>query len=306
LSAGDHLIIGSDCYRRTRQFCQEHLKRLGIEVTVVPTGDYTGLGQAVQSNTKLLFSESPTNPYLRVINLEFFAQIAKQHGVILAIDSTFATPINQCPLDFGADLVLHSATKYLGGHNNLLAGVVTGSAELVKRVKLFRDVFGGIPDAGTASKLERGLKTLRLRVEQQNRSALSIANFLAQHPKIERVWYPGLESHPDHSTAQTQMSGFGGVISFEVAGDLTTTATLVDLVELPRIAPSFGGVDTLIEQPALISFYELTTEERLRVGIRDNLIRYSVGIEPVQALINDLENALSQIPQAQAARLAKG
>ncbi|HEY4690461.1 MAG TPA: aminotransferase class I/II-fold pyridoxal phosphate-dependent enzyme [Anaerolineae bacterium] len=295
LSSGTHLIVTDDAYRRTRQFCLTFLKRLGIEATVVPMGDYAALEAAIRPNTRLILSESPTNPYLRVLDLERVADIARRHNVRTLIDATFATPINQRPIEFGIDLVLHSATKYLGGHNDLLAGVVTGSESFVALLRQQLWMMGAVADPHNAYLLLRGLKTLALRVARQNENGLQVARFLEGHPKVERVWYPGLPSHPDYATAQAQMSGFGGVVTFEVRGDLALTSRLVDAVRIPIIAPSLGGVETLIEQPALMSYYEFSTEERLAVGIKDNLVRLSLGIEDADDLIADLAQALEKI-----------
>jgi cystathionine gamma-synthase len=295
LSSGAHLVITDDAYRRTRQFCLNFLRRYGVESTVTPMGDYAALEAAVRPNTRLIISESPTNPYLRVLDLERVADIGRRHNVRTLVDATFATPINQRPIEFGIDLVLHSATKYLGGHNDLLAGVVTGSASFVSLLRQQLWMFGAVADPHTAYLLVRGLKTLALRVVRQNKNGLRLARVLEAHPKVERVWYPGLPSHPDHATARAQMSGFGGVVTFEVRGGLAEASRLVDAVRIPIIAPSLGGVETLIEQPALMSYYELSTEERLAVGIKDNLIRLSLGIEDADDLIADLEQALEKI-----------
>lgn len=295
LSKGAHVVVTDDAYRRTRQFLHQILRRYGIEVSTVPAGDYERMEEAVRHTTRLIFSESPTNPYNRILDLERVADIGRRHRVKTIIDATFATPINQRPIDFGIDLVIHSATKYLGGHNDLLAGVVLGSEELVGGIRDLYGVLGPVPDPFTAYLLVRGIKTLALRVAHQNDSAQRIAEFLEQHPKIERVHYPGLPSHPEHEIAKRQMRGFGAVVSFEVRGDLATASRLVDACQIPRIAPSLGGVESLIEQPALMSFYELTTEERLQVGIKDTLVRYAIGIEDAADLIADLEQALDQV-----------
>jgi cystathionine gamma-synthase len=295
LSTGQHLIITDDCYRRTRQFCITFLKRLGIECTIVPAGDLSALEAAIQPETRVLLSESPTNPYLRVLDLERLAEVAGRHGVRTLIDSTFTTPINQQPLEFGIDLVVHSATKYLGGHNDLLAGALVGSADLIALVRQNQWILGAVSDPNSAYLLQRGLKTLALRVRHQNETALQVAEFLEGHPQVEKVWYPGLESHPDYLVAAAQMKGFGGVVSFEITGDLEQTSRFIDAVEIPIIAPSLGGVETLIEQPALMSYFELSTEERLAVGIKDNLIRLSLGVEDAGDLVEDLEQALSRI-----------
>jgi cystathionine gamma-synthase len=295
LPTGAHIVIGDDCYRRTRQFCLTFLKRLGITTSVVPMGNLEALEAAIQPNTRLIVSESPTNPYLRVVDLVKLVEIARRHGVKTLIDSTFATPINQTPLDFGIDLVVHSATKYLSGHNDLLAGVVVGKAGLIDSLRQSLGVLGGVTDPHNAALLHRGVKTLALRVQQQNANGLAVAQFLDAHPKVRRVWYPGLPSHPDHAVARTQMLGYGGVVSFEIDGGLETTSRFVDALHIPIIAASLGGVETLVEQPALMSFYELSTEERLAVGIKDNLVRLSCGVEDTDDLVGDLARALQVI-----------
>jgi cystathionine gamma-synthase len=297
LPAGAHIVITDDCYRRTRQFCLTFLKRLGIETTVVPMGDYEAMEAAiVPKKTRLIISESPTNPYLRIADLDKIAQLGQRHRVLTVIDSTFATPINQRPLEWGIDLVIHSATKYLSGHNDILAGVVVGRGDRIRALRESRGVLGGIVDPHAAFLLDRGLKTLGVRLGQQNASALAIARFLEAHPAIERVWYPGLPSHPDHEVAAAQMVGFGGVVTFEVKGDLQTTGQFIDRLRIPYIAPSLGGVESLIEQPALMSYYEKTSEERAALGIKDNLVRLAVGIEDTDDLIEDLEQALTVLP----------
>ncbi|PJF40805.1 MAG: aminotransferase class I/II-fold pyridoxal phosphate-dependent enzyme [Chloroflexi bacterium] len=296
LPTGAHVVMTDDCYRRTRQFSLTFLKRLGIESTIVPMGDYDALEAAIiRKKTRFIISESPTNPYLRVADLERLVDIAKRNRVRTLIDSTFATPINQRPLEWGIDFVIHSATKYLSGHNDLLAGVVIGRGDRIQALRQARGVLGGIADPQNAFLLERGIKTLGIRVAQQNQSALAIAQYLETHPKIERVWYPGLESHPDHNVAIEQMSGFGGVVSFEVRGSLERTSQFIDALRIPYIAPSLGGVESLIEQPALMSFYEKTPEERLELGIKDNLVRFAIGIEDTDDLIADIAQALEQI-----------
>jgi cystathionine gamma-synthase len=292
LSRGAHVVVTDDSYRRTRQFLNQTLHRYGIECSTVTAGDYDAMDQAIRPNTRLLLSESPTNPYNCILDLERFVEIGRRHRVKTMVDATFATPYNQRPLDWGVDLVVHSATKFLGGHNDLMAGAVLGSEELIDGIRALQGVTGAIVDPFAAYLLIRGLKTLALRIERQNANAQAIAEFLEAHPKVQRVHYAGLPSHPDHDVARRQMRGFGGVVSFEVAGDLDAATRVVDGCRIPRIAPSLGGVESLIEQPALMSFYELTTEERLQVGIKDNLIRYSVGIEDAADLIADLRQSL--------------
>lgn len=296
LSAGDHMVMTSDCYRRTREFCQSLLKSLDIETTVVPNGDYGGLEAAIRSDTKLIFSESPTNPYQRVLDLPRAVDIAHRHDLLLILDSTFATPYNQRPLDFGVDLVIHSATKYLGGHNDLLAGAVVGSRpDVIALIKGSRDILGGITAPQNAYLLLRGLKALELRVQRQNENGMRVAFFLEKHPKVRRVYYPGLPSHPDYDVAQEQMSGYGGVVSFEIEGDLERTSAFVDALRIPHIGPSLGGVESLVMQPAVQAYYHLTTEERRKIGISNSLVRYALGIEDADDLLADLEQALERM-----------
>ena len=295
LSRGAHVVVTDDSYRRTRQFLHQILHRFGIEVSTVPAGDYEAIDDVIRPTTRILISESPTNPYNRVLDLDRVAEIGRRHRVKTIIDATFATPYNQRPLEFGIDLVLHSATKYLAGHNDLLAGAVLGSAELVDGIRGLQGVTGAVVDPFAAYLLVRGLKTFALRIERQNANGQALAEFLAGHPRVTAVHYAGLPTHPQHEVARRQMKGFGGVVSFEIAGDLDAASRVVDACRIPRIAPSLGGVESLIEQPALMSFYELTTEERLQVGIKDNLIRYSVGIEDVADLIADLAAALDRV-----------
>ncbi len=296
LPTGSHIVMTDDCYRRTRQFCLTFLKRFGIETTVVPMGDYEAMEAAIiPKKTRILISESPTNPYLRIADLERIAALGRKNRVMTFIDSTFATPVNQRPIEWGIDFVLHSATKYLSGHNDLLAGVIVGRADRLKALRDSRGVLGGIVDPHNAYMLERGIKTLGVRVAQQNATAMAVARFLEAHPKIERVWYPGLPSHPDHVTAVAQMEAFGGVVTFEVAADLRTTGQFIDRLRIPYIAPSLGGVESLIEQPALMSYYEKTSEERLALGIKDNLVRFAIGIEDTNDVLNDLDQALAGI-----------
>jgi cystathionine gamma-synthase len=295
LKSGDHVVMTSDCYRRTRQFIVTFLARFGITSTLIEPGELGALEGALQpGKTKVILSESPTNPYLRVVDLPRLAEIKRRFGgAKLIIDSTFGTPVNQKPLAQGADLVVHSGTKYLGGHNDLMAGAVCGNQGLVGAIRDLRSVLGGVLDAHSAYLLLRGIKTLFLRVERQNASALKLARWLEEHPAVERVYYPGLPSHPDHAVAKAQMSGFGGVVSFLYRGDLDQTSRFVDACRIAQIAPSLGGVETLIEQPALMSFYELTTEQRAAIGIRENLVRMSVGIEECGDLIADLSQAFA-------------
>ncbi|HYV66260.1 MAG TPA: aminotransferase class I/II-fold pyridoxal phosphate-dependent enzyme [Myxococcales bacterium] len=294
LKSGDHVILTSDCYRRTRQFVRTFLSRFGVSHTLVEPGDATALAAAVEpGKTRLIVSESPTNPYLRVADLRALAEVRDRfRGVNLLIDSTFATPVNQRALELGADLSLQSCTKYLAGHNDVLAGAISGRAPLIAAIRDLRGVLGGNLDPHAAYLLVRGIKTLALRVERQNQTALQVAQWLESQRQVRRVFYPGLPSHPDHKVAREQMKGFGGVVSFLLEGGLREASRFVDACKLATIAPSLGAVETLIEQPALMSYYELTTPEREAIGIYDSLIRLSVGIEDADDLIADLAQAL--------------
>ena len=293
LSGGDHVVMVSGCYRRTREFALTFLARWGIETTLVPIDRPAELAAAVRPDTRVIFSETPTNPYLRVMDLDRMVEIAGQHDILTAIDSTFATPINLRPLEHGVDLVVHSATKYLGGHNDLLAGAVVGSSQLLAPIEKARGVLGGISNPHDAYLLLRGLKTLDLRVHRQNENGQRVARFLDGHPSVRRVYYPGLPSHPDYEVAQRQMAGFGGVVSFEIAGDVETTGRFIDRLRLPYIGPTLGGVESIVEQPAVL--FSLDPAERRKVGLGDNLVRYALGIEDADDLIADLSQALDGI-----------
>lgn len=293
LGAGDHAIVIRDSYRRTREFSTTFLPRLGIETTMVAIDDQDLLVDAIRPNTRLIFTETPTNPYLRVMDLATLGTLARERDITTAVDSTFATPLNIHPLELGIDLVVHSATKYLGGHNDLLAGAVMGPHRLVTEIEYLRGLLGCVGGPGDAYLLLRGLKTLPLRVARQNENAQRIAEFLAGHPKVARVYYPGLESHPDHEVARRQMTGFGGVVSFEVAADKETTSRFVDRLQIPYIGPTLGGVESIVQQQAL--FISLKEEERRASGISDSLIRYAVGIEDAGDLVADLDQALSVV-----------
>ncbi len=295
MRSGQHGVIMDDCYRKTAQFCKMVLKKFDIETTFVRAGDYEQLESAIQENTRLVVSESPTNPHLNVVDLEATVALAKKHRLKVVIDSTFATPLNQRPLEFGVDLVIHSATKYLGGHNDLMAGVVLGDAPLVSAIRDYRGILGGVLDPHCAYLLIRGLKTFPLRMARQNESALRMAQYLENHPKIRQVYYPGLQSHPHHEIARAQMTGYGGVVSFDLATDLDGTMRFLDGLRVPCIGASLGGVESIISHPSTISYYELDREDRIAIGILDELVRYSVGVEDVEDLIADLDHALGAI-----------
>jgi cystathionine gamma-synthase len=291
---GQHVVLFRDCYRMTLEFVTDVLARFGVSHTLLDAGDVASLPGAIRPETRLVLSESPTNPYLSCIDLGRLATACKERRTVKSlVDATFATPFNCRAASFGIDLVLHSATKYLAGHNDVLAGVVCGPSGLVSLVRDLRGVLGGVCDPHAAFLVARGLKTLGLRVAKQNASALAIAQRLEKHPAIERVFYPGLASHPSHAVARAQMRGFGGVISFIVKGGLAGASRVVDALSIPLIGPSFGGVETLVEQPAVMSYYEMTTEQRTAIGIADGLVRLAVGIEEPEDLIADLEHALA-------------
>ncbi len=293
LSAGDHLVLVSGVYRRTHEFAINFLPRWGIETDVVPIDDAAALAAAIRPTTRLILAESPTNPYLRVMDLAGLAILGRERGIITAIDSTFATPINMRPLEHGLDLVIHSATKYLAGHNDLLAGALVGSRDTLSQIETARGVLGGVSSPLDAYLLLRGLKTLDLRVRRQNENGLRVAQFLEGHPKVRRVHYPGLPSHPDYGIARRQMTGFGGVVSFELEGDLERTGRFIDLLRIPYLGPTLGGVESIAQQQAI--FISLEPEERHKAGIDDSLVRYAVGIEDAEDLLADLEQALNGI-----------
>jgi cystathionine gamma-synthase len=295
LPTGSHLVVTSDCYRRTRQFIRQYLTKLSVETTVIDPADTEQLAEAIRDDTKLFFTESPTNPYLRVMDVPEAVEIAHARGVKVIIDSTFATPVNHRPLDDGADLVIHSATKYLGGHNDLLAGVAAGSAELIAPVREAVGVLGGVTDAHSAYLLLRGLKTLSLRMSRHGENGMRVARWLERHPRVRRVWYPGLESHPDYAVAKRLMKDFGGVVTFELETDLEGATRFIDACRIPYIAPSLGGAESLIEMPAIMSFWDLEPEQRRELGITDSLVRFACGIEDAEDLIADLGQALEKI-----------
>jgi len=294
VQSGDHIVITDDSYKKTLEFCRFYLKQFGVECTIVPFGDYKVLEKAIRKNTRFIFSESPTNPYLNIFDLFKIKHIADKHNVLTLIDSTFATPLNQRPIEFGMDLVLQSATKYLGGHNDILAGAVLGKKELIEKIRNLHKSMGGLIDPHCCYLLLRGLKTFPLRVEKQNEIALKVAKFLENHPRVKRVYYPFLKSHPHYEVAKTQMAGGGGVVTFETKGNLNTAKRFLDALKLCYIGPSLGGVETLITHPALVSYYDYTRKERYELGITDTLFRLAVGIEDVEDIINDLERGLKQ------------
>ncbi len=296
LNSGDEVIFFDQCYHRSREFCVKHLARFGVKTHQVKTGDFEAMEAVINPRTRMLISESPTNPHLTSIDIEQFAALGKAYEVETLIDATLATPYNIRPIEFGVDYVLHSATKYLGGHNDLLAGVICGTAEKLEPVRQLRGILGSVNSPQNLYLLERGLKTFALRMQRHNENGLAIAEFLESHPRVDRVYYPGLTSHPSHRVAATQMSGFGGLVTFTVRdADWRQTSRIIDAVKIPRIAPSLGGVESLIEQPLVMSYFGYSPEDRERFGIFDNMIRMACGIEDAADLIADLTQAFEAI-----------
>ncbi|PKU77976.1 cystathionine gamma-synthase 1, chloroplastic [Dendrobium catenatum] len=293
--AKGHIITTTDCYRKTRMFIEKELPKLGITVTIIDPADMNALKSALdQENVSLFFTESPTNPFLRCVDIELVSKLCHDRGTLVCIDGTFAPPVNQKALELGADLVIHSATKYIGGHNDVLGGCISGSDHLVSKIRLYHNVIGGVLNPDAAAMFVRGMKTLHLRVQEQNKTALRMAQVLEEHPKIVRVYYPGLPSHPEHHIAKRQMTGFGGVVSFEVKGDFHATKKFIDSLNIPYIAPSFGGVESIVDQPAIMSYWD-SKEDRVKYGIKDNLVRFSFGIEAFEDLKVDIFQALEAI-----------
>ncbi|KAK4409853.1 Cystathionine gamma-synthase 1, chloroplastic [Sesamum angolense] len=289
-------IVAEQKIRKTRIFIETVLPKMGITATVIDPADIGGLESALENNNvSLFFTESPTNPFLRCVDIERVSKLCHDKGALVCIDGTFATPLNQKALALGADIVLHSATKFIGGHNDVLAGSISGPEKLISVVRNLHHILGGALNPNAAYLIIRGMKTLHLRVQQQNSTAQRMAEILEAHPKVRRAYYPGLASHPEHDLAKRQMNGFGGVVSFEVDGDLLTTAKFVDALRIPYIAPSFGGCESIVDQPAIMSYWDLSQSERAKYGIMDNLVRFSFGVEDFEDLKADILQALETI-----------
>jgi len=296
VKAGDHVVLFRDCYRRTRQFVAGTLGRFGVTHTLVPPGDLGALEDALTPTTRLVVTESPTNPYLVCVDLAALTATCRKKGrARVVVDGTFASPINARPATLGVDLVIHSATKYLAGHNDVLAGAVAGPSHLVSLVRDLRGVLGGVCDPHAAFLVGRGMKTLSLRVERQNATALAVARMLDGDPRIEQVFYPMLPSHPTHAIACSQMRGGGGVVSFVVRGGREAAIRFVDGCELARIAPSLGGVETLVEHVASMSYFELDEQALSEVGIHPGLVRLAVGVEETEDVLDDVRRALAKL-----------
>ena len=296
LMPGDRIVSIKDSYGGTNVIFNEFLPPLNIDVCLCETGDYEQIESEINKGCTVLYLETPTNPTIKITDIKRLSSVAKKVGAIVVVDNTFATPINQNPLELGADIVLHSASKYLGGHADALGGVICGNEELVKKVYHYREINGAALAPMDAYSLLRGMKTLKLRVEHQNESAMIIARYLQNHPLIEQVNYPGLESHPGHEIAKKQMnSGYGGMLSFAAKGGLEAIKIFLPRLKYAHMAANLGCVETVVGPPLTTSHVECSAEERSAAGIPDGLVRYSTGIEDVEDLIADLEQALEAI-----------
>jgi cystathionine gamma-synthase len=295
LAPGKRVVSVKDTYGGTSKVFTDFLPVFGVEVELCDTTAFDEIEASIAKGCDVLYLESPTNPTLKIIDIERLAGAGHDHNVVVVVDNTFATPINQNPLALGADLVVHSATKFLGGHADALGGVVVGSRDLVERIYHYREINGATLHPMAAYLLIRGMKTLELRIERQGQSAQRIAEYLVEHPKVETVNYPGLTSHPQHDIAKRQMRGFGGMLSFSLGDDLDTVRQFIPRLKLAHAAANLGSVETIIGPPATTSHVEVPVDERARLGIPEGLIRYSTGIENVQDLLADLDAALDGI-----------
>lgn len=295
LAAGDEVVLMDQCYHRSRELCDVFLKKYHVQARLVPVCDYSALEDAINSRTKLIWAECPTNPHLSVVDLARLAEVGRRTRVETAIDATLATPMNVRPIDYGIDYVVHSCTKYLGGHNDLLAGAILGSREKLESIRHLRGLLGMIADPHTIYLLLRGLKTFELRMQRHNENGRRLAEFLAAHPRVEKVFYPALADHPQHELAKCQLRGFGGIVTFLVKGaDPEATARVVDRVRIPRIGPSLGGPESLIDFPVLMSYHDFSAQQRAAWGIPDNMIRVACGLENPEDLIADFSQALAE------------
>ncbi len=292
LKPGDRVVSIKDSYGGTNRLFTEFLPKLNIEVVLCDTHSHEEIEERIREKCTMLYLESPTNPSLKITDISKLAHVANECGALVVVDNTFATPINQKPLTLGADIVLHSASKYLGGHADALGGVACGNQEIIKRLYQYREINGATLAPMDAYSFIRGMKTLALRIERQNQSAMTIARWLSQHPKVEQVNYPGLESHTNHDVAKQQMSGFGGMLSFSIDGGLEAIKRALPKLNLAHMAANLGCVETVVGPPLTTSHVECTPEERAAAGIPEGLIRYSTGIEDVEDLLADLDHAL--------------
>lgn len=295
LAPGDRVVAIKDTYGGTNKIFIEFLPRSGVDVALCDTLDFDGIEAEIKKGCKLLYLETPTNPTLKVVDIARLARVAHEHGALVIVDNTFATPINQRPLALGADLVVYSATKYLNGHSDAMGGILCGPKALVDQVFHYREINGATLHANTAYMILRGLKTLELRIQRHNENAQRVAEYLHDHPKVDHVFYPGLPDHHNHAIAKAQMDGYGGMLSFAPHGDFDQVKRLLPRLKLAHKAASLGSVTTLVGPPRVTSHVELTAEERKAAGIPESLIRYSAGIENAEDLIADLEQALDSL-----------
>jgi len=295
LETGDHVVAQRNHYAGATTLMKEFLPRWGIEITYVDQTNNAEFAAAVRKNTKLIYVETPVNPLMQVTDLRFVAELAKDRGVVTVCDNTFATPVNQRPLEFGVDAVIHSATKYIGGHHDVTAGALVGSKDFVERVWRFALVAGATLSPFDGWLLLRGLRTLGLRVERHNRNGMALARFLEHHPKVARVYYPGLPSHPQHELAGSQMSGFTGMLSVELRGGYAAADKFISTLRLATRAASLGGFETLVVHPASMWSLQLSRELRESTGINEGLVRISVGLEDEVDMLRDFDQALAEV-----------
>lgn len=296
LNNGDHVVAGETLYGCTHSFINEQLPQYGIEVTAVDTSDLDNIEKAMKPNTKVVYVETPANPTMKMVDLKGASEIAHKYGAKLIVDNTFMSPYLQRPIEHGADIVVHSATKYIGGHGDVIAGLIVSSKELIENMRApYLKNFGGVLSPFDAWLLLRGLKTLGIRMERHCYNAQKVAEYLEKHPLIEEVYYPGLSSHPQHQLAKKQMDGFGGIITFELKGGLEAGKVLMNSVKMISLAVSLGCVDSLIQHPASMTHSPVPREERLKAGITDGQVRLSVGLGDVEDIIDDLDQALKEV-----------
>ncbi len=293
LKPGDRVVSIKDSYGGTNKIFNDFLPPLNIDVVLCDTSDFEQIETEITKGCTLLYLETPTNPTIKIVDIKRLAKVGKKVGALVVVDNTFATPINQNPISLGADIVLHSASKYLGGHADALGGVICGSKALVKQVYHYREINGATLAPMDAYSFIRGMKTLKLRVERQNDNAMAVARFLEKHPQVEQVNYPGLESHPHHDVAKQQMSGYGGMLSFAVKGGLGSIKKFLPKLQYAHMAANLGCVETVVGPPVTTSHVECSAEERAAAGIPEGLVRYSAGIEDIEDLIADLDQAFS-------------
>src|SRR5213080_3130021 len=295
LSAGDQMVTGDDLYGGSYRIFERVMRRYNVETTYVPAGNIAAYEQAIRPNTKLIWLETPTNPLLRLIDIQAVAEIAHRHNILVVVDNTFASPYFQQPLKLGADIVVHSTTKYINGHSDVIGGaLVLNSEEIYESIKFYENAAGGVPAPFDAWLILRGIKTLAVRMRQHDENARAVAKFLAEHPRAEKVYYPGLPSHPDYELAKRQMSGFGGMVSFQFKGVYADVDKLVRRFKVFSLAESLGGVESLVCHPVSMTHGSIPKEIREARGLTDTLLRLSVGIEDAEDLLADLQQALAE------------